>query len=82
SGTLDGRTPPANADALRPGFGHSTALLVRGASHDNEMWLGNSAIAATITTFLAGGVVHDAELTLAPPVFVTSNEALLASFPR
>ncbi|MNK93132.1 Tripeptidyl aminopeptidase precursor [compost metagenome] len=82
SGTLDGRTPPANADALRPGFGRSTALLVRGASHDNEMWLGNPAIAATITTFLAGGVVHDAELTLAPPVFVTSNEALLASFPR
>ncbi|MEG2981749.1 MAG: alpha/beta hydrolase, partial [Stenotrophomonas sp.] len=82
SGTLDGRTPPANAEALRPGFAHGVSLLVRGASHDNEMWLGDPAIAAAISGFLAGKTVSDATLTLPPPDFVTSREAMLRSLPR
>lgn len=77
SGTLDGRTPPANAEALRPGFTHSHALLVRGASHDNELWLGTPAIAAGIADFLAGREVHDAVLEVPAPVFAIRAEDLV-----
>lgn len=77
SGTLDGRTPPANAEALRPGFSDSRTLRVRGASHDNELWLGNPAIAAGITEFLAGRSVGDAELDVGAPVFARSKSDLV-----
>lgn len=77
SGTLDGRTPPANADALRPGFGNGRSLLVRNASHHHELWTGNPAIARNIVDFLAGRTVNDAVLDVPPPVFATSNSGLL-----
>lgn len=76
SGTLDGRTPPANADALRPGFSHAHSLRVRNASHHHEVWTGNPAIARSIAGFLAGGTVADAELEVPPPVFATESSAL------
>lgn len=71
SGTLDGRTPPANAQALRPGFSNSRSLLVRNASHHNELWTGHPAIATTLVDFLAGRPVSDAELEVPAPVFAT-----------
>ncbi|MGO1069386.1 alpha/beta hydrolase [Lysobacter sp. CA199] len=73
SGTLDGRTPPANAQALRPGFSDSRQLLVRGASHDDELWLGHPDIAAHIADFLAGRPVNDAAVAVPPPAFATSK---------
>ena len=79
SGTLDGRTPPANADALRPGFRNGRSLLVRNASHHHELWTGNPAIARSIVEFLAGRTVSDAVLDVPPPVFATSNSGLLGS---
>ncbi|QSX76631.1 alpha/beta fold hydrolase [Lysobacter arenosi] len=82
SGTLDGRTPPANAEAIKPGITNSTSLLVRGASHDNEMWLGNAVIAGNIADFLAGRDVHDAVLELPPPEFAKSKADLPVALPR
>jgi len=77
SGTLDGRTPPANAAALLPGFSNGHALLVRNASHHNELWTGNPAIARNIVDFLAGRAVSDTVLDVPPPVFAThSSESL------
>lgn len=76
SGTLDGRTPPANAQALLPGFSRGRQLLVRGASHDNELWLGNAGIAGNIADFLAGRPVSDEVLDVPLPVFVTSTAEL------
>ncbi|WP_082576329.1 alpha/beta hydrolase [Lysobacter sp. Root604] len=76
SGTLDGRTPHANAQALRPGFSQGKELLVRGASHDNELWLGNAGIAESIANFLAGRPIADEVLDVPLPVFVTSKSEL------
>ncbi|MCD9086997.1 alpha/beta fold hydrolase [Stenotrophomonas sp. SY1] len=73
SGTLDGRTPQANAQAMLPGFRKGQQLLVRGASHDNELWLGNPDIAGNIASFLAGRPVKDEVLDVPPPVFATST---------
>lgn len=76
SGTLDGRTPPANAQALRPGLVASRSLLVHNASHHNELWTGNPAIAATIVDFLAARPVQDAELEVPAPVFARNLNEL------
>lgn len=76
SGTLDGRTPQANAQALLPGFSQGRQLVVRGASHDNELWLGNAGIAENIANFLAGRPVNDEVLDVPLPVFITSKSEL------
>lgn len=76
SGTLDGRTPQANAQALLAGFSNGKQLVVRNASHDNEMWIGNTAIADNIANFIASGKVTDEALDVPPPVFITSKAQL------
>lgn len=73
SGSLDGRTPVANAQALLPRFSNGRHLLVRGASHDNELWLGNAGIAESIAGFLAGRAPNTDVLEVPPPVFVTGE---------
>jgi len=77
SGTLDGRTPPANAQALLPGFGDATHLLVRGASHDDELWLGDPQVAAQVASFLAGQPVIEVDLEVSPPEMAQSSLGLL-----
>ncbi|MCD9028489.1 alpha/beta hydrolase [Luteimonas sp. BDR2-5] len=79
SGTLDGRTPPANAQALLPGFSDGRQLLARNASHDDELWLGHPDIAGHIADFLAGRPMDDAVLEVPSPTFATSKSDLLLS---
>ncbi len=78
-GTLDGRTPPDNARTLLPGFSRGQLLLVHGASHDNELWLGHPQIAARVAGFLGGHAVDDAALEVPPPAFATGKLQLLLS---
>lgn len=78
AGTLDGRTPLANTNELSPGFSHARRLLIHGASHDDELWMGSPTVATAIADFLAGRQVADAELTIAPPVFARNRLDLLA----
>ena len=77
SGTLDGRTPPANAQALLPGFSDATHLLVRGASHDDELWLGDPKVAAHVASFLARRPVVDVDLEVPPPAMARGKFGLL-----
>lgn len=78
-GTLDGRTPPDNARALLPGLRNGQLLLVHGASHDDELWLGHPDIATRIAAFLGGRAVDDAALDVPPPTFATGTLTLLLS---
>ncbi|CAP51724.1 hypothetical protein XCCB100_2366 [Xanthomonas campestris pv. campestris] len=77
SGTLDGRTPQANAEALLPAFRNAIYLRVRGASHDDELWLGHPKIASDISDFLAGRHVRDAEVDVQPPAMAQEKLDLL-----
>lgn len=73
SGTLDGRTPVANAEALLPGFHHASDLRVVNASHDDELWLGNPDMATTISSFIAGASLpHQILLDVPKPSFHTN----------
>ena len=60
-----------------PGFSNAVHLLVRGASHDDELWLGNPGIAAHIADFLAGRRLGDAELEVSPPAMAQGKLGLL-----
>jgi pimeloyl-ACP methyl ester carboxylesterase len=54
SGTLDGRTPPSRAEAVRKGFPHSTHLIIEGAGHDDDLFLSSPEIKNTIFGFMRG----------------------------
>ncbi|WP_315385968.1 alpha/beta fold hydrolase [uncultured Stenotrophomonas sp.] len=77
SGTLDGRTPPGNAQALLPGFANGVHLLVREASHDDELWLGNASVAERIARFLGGQKVEGGEVRVLPPDLAHGKLGLL-----
>ena len=49
---------------------------MRSASHDNEMWVGNPAIADNIAGFLAGRGLSADVLDVPLPVFVTDRAKL------
>jgi pimeloyl-ACP methyl ester carboxylesterase len=59
SGDLDSRTPPANAEEVRRGFGASAHLVLEGAGHDNDLFLSSPIIIDRIGAFLRGEAVED-----------------------
>lgn len=54
SGDLDSRTPPTNAEEVRRGFRTSGHLILRGAGHDNDLFLSSPIIVERIRAFLSG----------------------------
>lgn len=54
SGTLDGRTPLSNARAVAAGFSRSRELVVEGAGHGADLYMGSPAIAEAIRDFFRG----------------------------
>ena len=73
SGTLDGRTPVANADEVATGFANGVRLVVERAGHSDPLFLGSPLILERMRTFFGGGRVADETITLArdvarPPV--------------
>lgn len=84
SGTLDGRTPPANAATAAAGFDHASHLTLEGAGHDDDLWLGQPEIPTRIADFFAGLPAPDARLSTPPITFATSlwRELLQGIVPR
>ncbi|MEM7414894.1 MAG: alpha/beta fold hydrolase [Gemmatimonadota bacterium] len=69
SGTLDGRTPVANAIEVAAGFSRSRSVVIDGAGHaalDSEV----SGLNDVIIRFLDGEAVGSVELSLPPLQFV------------
>ncbi|MFP2911291.1 alpha/beta fold hydrolase [Pyxidicoccus sp. 3LFB2] len=61
SGTLDGRTPPDNAEALRPGLSGAVHLVLEGAGHDG-LFQSDPRILERMKAFLRGEKLADARL--------------------
>ncbi len=59
------------------GFGNGVHVLVRGASHDDELWLGNPEVAAHVAGFIAGRRVLDTALDVPPPTMARGKLGLL-----
>ena len=66
SGTLDGRTPVANAERARAGFATSAALVIEGAGHSDPLFLGSPLVLDRMLAFFGGHEVADETLHLAP----------------
>lgn len=69
SGTLDGRTPPSNAEAVRRGLPNSTHLLIDGAGHGDPLFLSDPRIEDVMLAFLKGETVQDETIRLPLPDF-------------
>ena len=64
SGDLDSRTPPENAEHERRGFTTSAHLILRGAGHDNDLFLSSPLILERIRAFLRGERVRDESIAV------------------
>ena len=65
SGTLDGRTPPANAEEVLPGLSRARHLVIEGAGH-GDLFQSSPAILETIEAFVAGRPLPHERIRLAP----------------
>lgn len=65
SGTLDGRTPPSNADEVREGFSRHAHLVIEGAGHSDPLFLSTPAILDRMRTFFGGEMVAHETLQMA-----------------
>jgi pimeloyl-ACP methyl ester carboxylesterase len=58
SGTLDARTPPANADEVLRQFGDARHLVLVGAGHDDDLWTSTPIVRERIAAFFRGETVE------------------------
>ncbi len=66
SGTLDGRTAPANAEEVRAGFSRHAHLVLEGAGHSDPLFLSSPLILERIRTVFSGGMVESETLEVGP----------------
>ena len=77
SGTLDGRTPPANAEQVLEGLPNGIHILVDGAGHGDALFEGSPEILAAMRAFLRGERIASNRVA-APPVFFLSPRLAVA----
>jgi len=65
SGTLDGRTPVANADEVRTGFSSHGHLVIEGAGHSDPLFLSSPVILERMRTLFSGGRVQSETIQMA-----------------
>ena len=68
SGSLDPKTPPANAEAVLPGFPNGRHLVIEGGSHDDDLLLASPELVESMIAFLAGREPA-VKIDLGPPDF-------------
>ena len=73
SGTLDGRTPVSNAEAVQKGFPNSQHLIIEGAWHSDPLFLSSPKIKEAMLEFMQGISVSTTKITLPPLKFAPLN---------
>lgn len=76
SGTLDGRTPPSNAEEILTGFSRGVHLVIEGAGHSDPLFLSSPKIAETMLAFLRGEPVANQRITLPPVRLIPPRETV------
>jgi pimeloyl-ACP methyl ester carboxylesterase len=79
SGTLDGRTPPSNAEEVRQGFANSHHLIIERAAHSDDLFLSSPQILTAMKAFLQGEKNLTPRISLPPLQWATINKY---SFPK
>lgn len=70
SGTLDGRTPPRNAEAVMPGLPNAVHLVIDGAGHSDPLFLSSPKILEAMQRFLRGEGIGEKRVAAAPFSFI------------
>jgi pimeloyl-ACP methyl ester carboxylesterase len=73
SGTLDGRTPPSNAQEVREGFPNGIHLVIEGGGHDDDLFLSSSQIKEVMLAFMSGASIPTTNINLLPFKFRQLN---------
>jgi pimeloyl-ACP methyl ester carboxylesterase len=69
SGTLDGRTPPSNAEEVLPGLARAQHLIIEGAGHSDPLFLSSPKILEAMQAFMRGETLPATHITLDPVRF-------------
>jgi CubicO group peptidase (beta-lactamase class C family)/pimeloyl-ACP methyl ester carboxylesterase len=72
SGTLDGRTPPRNAEEVATGFPNHRHLVLHGASHSDPLFLSSPKIREVMQEFLSDRPLSATDIELPPMEFVSA----------
>jgi pimeloyl-ACP methyl ester carboxylesterase len=68
SGTLDGRTPPTNAEEIRAGLTQATHLLIENAGHDEDLFSESAEMRQRIVAFVQGEKVSGEPIKIPLPM--------------
>lgn len=66
SGSLDARTPPANAEEILRGFPHGLHLLIEGAGHGDDLFADSQEMRQRMVAFAAGQSISTEPIRLPP----------------
>jgi pimeloyl-ACP methyl ester carboxylesterase len=66
SGTLDGHTPPSNAEEAQRGFPNSDHVLIEGAGHGHDLFVSSPEIRTLMVEFMKTGKVITRRIQLPP----------------
>lgn len=69
SGTLDGRTPPSNAEEVLPGLKNAQHLVIEGAGHSDPLFLSSPKILEAMQAFMRGEDLPVTRIALEPLKF-------------
>jgi pimeloyl-ACP methyl ester carboxylesterase len=75
SGTLDGRTPVANADEVRKGFPNSHHIIVEGASHGYDLFFFAPGMKELMADFLRAKPLSTERIVMGPMRFMPLEQA-------
>jgi len=76
SGTLDGRTPPSNAESVRRGLPNSVHLVLDGAGHSDPLFLSSPQILETMLAFMRGADLSDRRVEVPVPSFLAPRRVV------
>jgi len=66
SGTLDGRTPPGNAEEVQRRFPNSRHILIEGGGHGNDLFVSSPDIQEVMVVFMKTGRLVKDRIQLPP----------------
>jgi pimeloyl-ACP methyl ester carboxylesterase len=67
SGSLDGRTPPSNAEEVLQGFPNGRHLVIDGAGHDEDLFSASDEMRRRIVAFVAGQEISTETIVIERP---------------
>lgn len=76
SGSLDGRTPPSNAEEVVSRMPNAIHFVIRGAGHSDDMLAGTEELEETVHAFLRGEEIGERSFEVERPPFLSPRKVV------